>query len=286
MAVQSAKPPGWSNSPRYPLQETATDAEAVGKQVARDAASCRRGESCSRSRVNTAGPPRERSQRWLWLLLLASPVLAVAGMLTHREVFPLLALAILATLVMLPALTRRQTGPWLGWLGLQIALLTVALFGFADLLLAAVPAVINAALAWFFARTLPHERPLIARCIVAVEGEARLHDRGVALYARQLTAFWAALLAANALVLTMLLLFAEQTGVLARFGVVSPLRVNDWWAAVWLNAGGYVLPAVVFVFEYVYRRWRLRHLQHLSLPQMLLRLAANWPRLLRDQDAT
>ncbi|MEO8746852.1 MAG: xanthomonadin biosynthesis protein [Rhodanobacter sp.] len=235
--------------------------------------------------MTTAVPSDAPAPRWLWLLVLASPVLAVAGMLTHREVFPLLALAILATLVMLPALSRRQTAPWLGWLGLQAALLTVALLGFADLLLDAVPAVINAALAWLFARTLPRARPLIARCIVVVEGEARLHERGVALYARRLTALWAGLLGANALALMLLLLFAERSGVLARFDLAPSWRLNEWWAAAWLNVGGYVLPGMVFVLEYAYRRWRLRHLQHLSLAKMLLRLAVNWPRLLRDQDA-
>ena len=80
-------------------------------------------------------------------------MLAVTGTLTHREVFPLLALAILVTVVLLPGLSQRQVGTWLRWLGLQAALLVVALLGFAELLLQAVPVLINAALAWLFART-------------------------------------------------------------------------------------------------------------------------------------
>jgi len=222
-------------------------------------------------------------RRW-WPWLLASPVLAVAGMLTHREVFPLLALALLATLAMSPALSRRRLSSWLAWLGLQAALATVALLGFAHLLLEAVPVVIDGTLAWLFARTLAQARPLVARCIVAMEGEARLRERGVAHYARRLTASWAVLLAANALVLALLLLFVDRTGALARLGVAPSLRIGGWWATTWLETGGYVLPGLVFVVEYGYRRWHLRHLQHLSLSQMLLRLAANWPRLLRDQD--
>ena len=40
---------------------------------------------------------------------------------------------------------------------------------------------------------------------------------------------------------------------------------------------------MLFVLEYGYRRWRWRHLQHPGLAEMLLRLAAQWPRLLRDR---
>ncbi len=237
------------------------------------------------SSVTSVLPAEPSSRRWLWPLLLAYPVLVVAGMLTHRDVFPLLALAVLATAVMLPKLWSGRAVPWLLWLVVQALALGLALLGFADLLLEAVPVGINALLAWWFGRTLFMAEPLVARCIVAIEGTARLRERGVARYARQLTAFWAALLAANALLLSVLLLCAERTGVLARFDMLRPLRVDEWWAAAWLHAGGYVLLAAVFVLEYAYRRWRLRHLQHLSLPQMLLRLAVNWPRLLRDKEA-
>lgn len=234
--------------------------------------------------MSSAVSPGKPAQRWVWPLVLASPVLALAGTLTHREVFPLLALAILVTVVLLPGLSQRQAGAWLRWLGLQAALLVVAVLGFAELLLEAVPVLINAGLAWLFARTLLRGNPLIARCIVAVEGEARLRERGVARYARQLTALWAALLAANAVLLAVLFLFAEHTGALARFGAFPAWRVHAWWTMAWLNAGGYLLPVAVFIIEYPYRRWRLRHIHHLGPAQMLLRLAANWPLLVRDQD--
>lgn len=217
--------------------------------------------------------------------MLASPALALAGVLMHREAFSLLALALVVTVVMWPALSLRRGAPWFWWLGMQVVLLTVTLLGFADLLLESMPVVINAALAWLFARTLSLPRPLIARCIVAVEGEARLHDRGVARYARQLTAFWAGVLAANALVLALLLLCVDRSGLLAHLGLAASLRIHAWWAVAWLQVGGYVLPALVFVLEYAYRRWHLRHLHHLGLAPMLLRLAASWPHLLRDRDA-
>lgn len=237
------------------------------------------------SSVTSTLPAESASRRWLWPLLLAYPVLIAVGLLTQREIFPLLALMVLVTAVLLPKISTGRVVPWLAWLGVQGLLLALAWLGFADLVLETVPALINVLLAWWFGRTLLTSRPLIARCIVAIEGESRLRERGVASYAWQLTAFWAALLAANALLLMVLLLGAERSGVLARFNVAPTLRIDEWWAAAWLHVGGYVVVVVAFALEYPYRRWRLRHLQHLSLPQMLLRLAVNWPRVLRDEAA-
>lgn len=231
-----------------------------------------------------AAMPEAASARARWPLLLACPVLALAGALSQRVGVALLALALFATLAMLPALERRRPGPWLAWLGLQAGLAMVAWLGFAGLLLESVPVVVNAGLAWLFARTASRPRPLVACCIVAVEGEARLREPGIARYARRLTVFWAALLAANALLLGWLLACVPQVGVLARLGLDPVLRL-DAWATIWLEIGGYALPAMLFVLEYGYRRWRWRHLQHPGLAQMLLRLAAQWPRLLHDQVA-
>lgn len=233
--------------------------------------------------TSLAASAQAASKRWLWPLLLAYPVLIVAGLLTRREVFSLLALMVLVTAVLLPGILHGRVTQGLLWLGIQGVLVALARFGLVDLVLAAVPMLINALLAWWFGRTLLTSRPLVARCIVAIEGEARLHARGVARYARNLTACWAGLMAANALLLGGLLLGAEHSGVLVRFGLTPPLRIDEWWAAAWLHVGGYAVVIAAFTLEYPYRRWRLRHLQHLSLPQMLLRLAVNWPRVLRDE---
>ena len=167
------------------------------------------------SSVTSATPPPPSPTRWLWPLLLTYPVLLVAGLLTQREIFPLLALMVLVSAVLLPKLLSGRVRPWLVWSGMQGLLLALAWLGFADLVLETVPVLINAVLAWWFGRTLLTSRPLIARCIVA----------------------------------------------------------------------GYVVVVAAFALEYPYRRWRLRHLRHLSLPQMLLRLVVNWPRVLRDEAA-
>lgn len=223
--------------------------------------------------------------RLLLPLWLGYVVLMVAGMLSGKALFSLLAVALLVTAVALPHLQRGQPRAWLGWL-LALALVGwVGFAGYAELLLEAVPVIICALLAWWFGRSVLVGRPLVARCIVAIEGEQRLGERDVACYARQLTVFWAILMSMQTLLLTLLWLGAEHTGLLARMGVAPALHINDHWAALWLNAGVYVLLPVVFVLEYGYRRWRLRHLQHPGFGQFLRLLALNWPRLLRDEGA-
>jgi len=232
--------------------------------------------------MTTSSPSGESAtRRYVLPLLLAYPLLAIAGALTHRQIFPLAALLLLLTAVMLPRLLARRMAPWLLWLGLLLALLLLSLYGFAGLLLEGVPVLINALLAYWFGRTLGTPEPLVARFIMAIEGAERLAQPGIARYARQLTWFWTLLLATQALLLAVLLLCAEHSGLLARFGIASPLPVSDRWAAAWLHVGGYVLLGATFLLEYGYRRWRLRHLSHPGLHDMLLQLALHWPQLLR-----
>ena len=229
--------------------------------------------------------PESTPRRYALLMLPAYPLLAIAGAVTHRQVFALLALTVLLTVLLLPRLRTRRVAPWLFWLGSLGALLLLSLYGFAGLLLEAVPVLINALLACWFGRTLGTNEPRVARFITAIEGAGRLQQAGVADYARQLTWFWTLLLGAQALLLGVLLLCAEHSGLLARFGIASPLQLPERWAAAWLHLGGYVLLAAAFLLEYGYRRWRLRHLSHPGLHEMLLQLALHWPQLLRGNGA-
>lgn len=215
----------------------------------------------------------------LWLLL-AYPVLAIAGVVTHRPIFALLALAVLASVPMLPHLQSRRPLPWLLWLLMLVGVWLASRHGLADLLLEAVPILINVALACWFGRTLAGDEPLVARFVVAIEGAERLREPGVARYARQVTWFWTVLLAGQALLLTGLLLFAAGDGLLLRLGVAPPWLVPERWASAWLHVGCYLLLGAAFVLEYAWRRWRLRHLSHPGLHDMLLKLALRWPQLL------
>lgn len=223
------------------------------------------------------------TRRYGLLLLPAYPLLAIAGAVTQRQVFALLALALLLTVPMLSQLLARRAAAWLLWSGLLAGLLWTWRHGLAGLLLEAVPVLINALLAGWFGRTLGTAEPLVERFIVAIEGAERLRQPGVTAYARQVTWFWTVLLAAQALLLAVLLLCADHDGLLARAGVASPLAVPDRWAAAWLHVGGYLLLGAAFLLEYAYRRWRLRHLHHPGLHDTLLRLVLHWPQLLRGK---
>ncbi|MEO6800449.1 MAG: xanthomonadin biosynthesis protein [Rhodanobacter sp.] len=220
------------------------------------------------------------TRRCALLLLLAYPVLAIAGAVTRRQVYPLLALVVILTVLLLPRLLSHRIMPWLAWLALLAGVWLLSHYGVADLLLEAVPVLVNALLAWWFGLTLGSAEPLVARFIVAIEGADRLRLRGVARYARQLTWFWTVLLAGQALLLTVLLLCASPGGLLLRFGLTPPLQIPERWAALWLHLGCYALLGVAFALEYGYRRWRLRHLSHPGLHKMLLQLALHWPQLL------
>jgi uncharacterized membrane protein len=213
-------------------------------------------------------------------LLLAYPVLAIAGVITHRPVFALLALVVLASVPMLPRLLSRRPLPWLAWLLMLAGVWLLSRHGLADLLLEAVPILINVLLACWFGRTLAGDEPLVARFVVAIEGTERLREPGVARYARQVTWFWTVLLATQALLLTGLLLFAARDGLLLRLGVTPAWLVPERWASAWLHVGCYLLLGAAFLLEYAWRRWRLRHLSHPGLHDMLLKLVLRWPQLL------
>jgi uncharacterized membrane protein len=236
--------------------------------------------------ASTSTASEKPARGYAWLPWLGYALLAIAGALTHRQVFALLALLCLLTAVMLPRLRSRRPGAWLVWFGLVLIGLLLSLRGLADVLLEAVPVLINALLAYGFGRTLRSAQPLVARFILAIEGPARLAQPGVARYARQLTWFWTVLLATQAIVLAVLLPCADRSGLLLRFGLSSPLSIPERWAAAWLHLGGYLLLAATFLLEYVYRRWHLRHLDHGSFGDSLRQLPRQWPGVLSGHDAS
>lgn len=224
-------------------------------------------------------------RRYLLPLLLAYPVLAIAGHLTHRKIFLLLALLVLATAAMLPRLLSGRVGAWLVWAAVITSLMLSSVLGFADLVLECVPVLVCSFVAIGFGRTLATPEPLVAQFIVALDGHERLAQPGVARYARQVTWGWAVLLSLQALLLALLLLCARQTGLLVRLGLTPPITVPDRWAAAWLHVGGYLMLAIAFAIEYGYRRWRLRHLTHTGLHTMLLSLIKRWPELMHRRSA-
>ncbi len=213
------------------------------------------------------------------------PVLAMAGVLTHRQGFSLAACTLLLTVLMAPALATRRVLPWLVWLGTLAAMGWLWWQDMVGLLLECVPIAINILLACLFGRSLRGgSTPLIARIIEALEGPERLDVPGVASYARHLTWFWTLLTATQALVLAVLLLCAEPGGLLGSLGVASPWPVPAGIAQSYVHLGGYVLIVSAFLLEHVFRRLHLRHIRHPRLHELVVGVAARWPKLVRGED--
>lgn len=231
--------------------------------------------------VPQRSPADRRRAPVLWLLPLY-PMLALAGAWTHRQGFPVAAIGLLLALLLWPALVGGRPLPWFLWLALMGGMVWLAVHGLAALALDAVPMLISALIAWLFGRTLRGGRlPLIAQVIDAVEGAQRLALPEVARYARQLTWFWTVLLGVQAGALLLLLACAMPGGLLQALGIAPPVALPARWALGYVRFGGYGLLTIAFVGEYLFRRWHLRHLQHLGLRELLRRIVARWPQLLR-----
>jgi hypothetical protein len=226
------------------------------------------------------------SRRLFLCLLAAYPVLALAGAFTHWQACSVAAVGLLFALLLWPALSRGRVLAWLLWLALLGGIAWLAQRGLATLALQTVPVLVSGLIAWLFGRTLRRSRqPLVARVIEAVEGAPRLAQPGVARYARQLTWGWALLLGAQACALLVLLACAVPGGLLWAMGVVPPLALSARWALGYVQVGGYGLLLLAFAGEYAFRRWHLRHLQHLGLREFMARLVSRWPQLARAASA-
>lgn len=230
----------------------------------------------------TASPPHP--VRWLLPVLIGYAVLALLSGVLHRPEIGYGAAALLLIAAGVPLLRRRT------WAGICVWLLLVALMiaaGFAghmQLVLSGLPILILAAVAWVFARTLKRGRePLIARCVRVIEDDQRLELPGVKRYARGVTLFWAGLLGLQAVVLSVLWIFAAPGGLLVALGLPTPLALPRDALAWYPEAGCWLVFGVAFMAEYAFRRWALRRLPHPTLKRFVTRLVQRWPQLLRDE---
>ncbi|MEO8671415.1 MAG: xanthomonadin biosynthesis protein [Tahibacter sp.] len=224
------------------------------------------------------------SRRWgLRGLLLAYPLLLIGALLSHSPALSAGAGLVLISLLLWPALVRRSRIAIALWLGAIGAGALLAWRGHTDWVLLLLPVAINAALAGLFARTLrTGERPLIARAILAIEGEERLALPGIAGYARRLTLAWSLLLASLALLLLFAALFASPEGILESAGIAGAFglpRNSVVWAG---QLGVYLAVAGFFAIEFAFRLWHFRHLPHPTLREFVHNLAKNWQRVLHD----
>lgn len=216
-------------------------------------------------------------------LLLLYPLLLLAGLWSERGWVSALAAVDLISLLLLGGLLRGSALAWLAWILAVGGTAWLLLHDHAGIMLLLVPVVINAGMAWFFGRTLlPGRRPLIARAILAFEGEPRLAQPGVRGYARSLTWAWFLLLSAQSLLMLLCAAGAEPNGVFDRLGRSIPLAVPEAWANWYLHLGGFAVIALFSVAELAFRHWHLRHLPHDPPRRYFGKVVQNWRRVLHD----
>lgn len=224
---------------------------------------------------------------WLPLVLLACGMLALAGGVLRRHELSIAA-AVVLLLAWLPSVRRRRSMVALTvWLALAALLLVPALMGHPELALMALPVLFLAAIGWMFARTLARgAEPLVTRLVRVIEGEARVNLPGVRGYTRGVTLFWACLLAAMALLSLLIALLAVPGGWLATLGMTVPFALPGSLLAWYPEAGCWIVLLAAFAGEYVFRRWRLRHISHPPARRFVAQIVRRWPALMRGEDGT
>lgn len=207
--------------------------------------------------------------------ILGYVVLLIITWLTGSDALAAICLVLLASAVLLPGLRAKRPRAWLAWVVLIVFIGMLTAKGHVHLLLDFVPIAVNLGLAALFAHSLraPHT-PMIARAIVAIEGEDRMALPGIADYARRLTVAWVIVFCVQ-----FVLFIALVYWWLPALPTESDARA---FAVSWLHVGGYVLPMGFMAVEYLFRRWHFRHLSHSPPRQFFRQLVRNWPLLLRD----
>jgi uncharacterized membrane protein len=176
-------------------------------------------------------------------LLLAYAVLTHVAATTGGGNYALLAWCSLIAAIALAL-------PWKAGLVAAIALLAPLAWLPIEALVKVPPAIIYLALAAWFGRTLlPGRQPLISGLASLERGEL---EPVLARYTRRLTAMWSAFFVLMAAVSAALAVFADA----------------ETWS-VFVNGVSYLLIALLFVGEYVYRRVHYSQFRHASFPRMM-----------------
>lgn len=234
------------------------------------------------SRMSSAAPSH-RLQHLALTLLLLYPLLLLAAYWRQQSWLSALAALDLISLLLLGGLWRGRVLAWVAWLVAGIGTLLLLRRGQAEIALLLVPVAINAGMAGFFGRTLVGDRrPLVARAILAFEGEQRLAQPGVAAYARSLTWAWTLLLGLQSLLMLAGAMLAQPGGIAARLGLAVPLAVPERWALWYLHLGGFAVIALFSAAEFAWRHWHLRHLPHEAPRTYFAKIVRNWRHVLHD----
>jgi uncharacterized membrane protein len=219
------------------------------------------------------------------LLALAYPLLAHLAGARHDPALAAIALGDLAVIVLLLALVHRRIGAWLLLAATVVGLAGLARSHYALLPLLLVPVALLVLMAWTFGRTLSRGRvPLITQIVAALDAmPASALAPELRSYTRNLTAAWALLLGALALVNLTLALLAVPNGLLASAGITPPWPVGEAQWSWFANIFNWGIVVGFFVGEYQMRKRRFpgRYRSLLDFLQRMARLGpAFWRQLL------
>ena len=218
------------------------------------------------------------------LLALGYTACAHLASLWHSDPLAFAAmLSLVAMMLVEPLLAGRR---W-AWLALPLALWgSWALYraGLAAVPLLLVPVVFVLAIAWVFARTLrPGATPLITRILMGIEGFATVDDVGADLrsYTRRLTAAWALVLGALALLNLLLALVASPDGLLESLGIPSPWPITQEQWSWFANILNYGVVGGFFIVEFAIRKRRFPG-RYKSFADFMRKMVALGPVFWRD----
>jgi uncharacterized membrane protein len=214
-------------------------------------------------------------------LALAYPVSAHLAIARHSLRLTLIAMALLAAAMLVPAMIRGRLGAWLA-LPVAVGCLWLLSRWNTDVLpLYAPPVLVPAFMAWVFGHTLTgRQTPLIARLVSLLHAPGDEIDADVWPYARRLTLAWALLLAALATTNLVLAALVVPDGLLMAANITPPLAVAPELWSLFANLLGYLLVAAFFLIEYAYRRRRFPQQPYRNFFDFLARTIAASPRLL------
>lgn len=218
------------------------------------------------------------------LLAIAYPLLAHWASDGGGGVVAALALADLVVFVAVDGLLSLRPAVWIATVLLLGALAAMARTPYAQMLLLTPPVLFNGWLAWWFARSLRAPREgLITRIVAALHGcQPRQLAPDLYRYTRRLTALWAWVLAALALVNGVLALIAVPDGLLARLGHVPAIAISveqwSWFA----NIINYGVIGGMFAGEYLVRRRLFKDRPEKSFIDFLRKMALLGPKFWKE----
>lgn len=217
------------------------------------------------------------------LLALSYPLTAYFAVARHSFSLTLVAMALLASAVLVPSLMRGKPAAWIALPCVVVCLWLLSQSQIQLLPLYAPPVLIPAFLGWVFGHTLAKDQtPLIAQLVRLLHPPQEPIDDAVWPYARRLTLAWTLLLTAIAAVNLLLALFVVPDGLLMAAGIKPLIGVSQAVWSVFANLIGYLLIAGFFVTEYAYRRRRFPQQPYRNFLDFMRRMIAATPDLLKS----